>query len=211
MENILKIRNLNFLGLIDYPDLDFKSAETVFITGASGCGKSSLLSILNATKQQSSGQIYYRDDDITSLDVIAYRKQVLLAPQQVYLLNSSIMDNYKFYYDMRDEPCPSDEKIRDYLKLCVTPFSPEDDCNNLSGGEKQRVFLSIFLSFAREILLLDEPTSALDHNTADVFFASLKTHCKKNGITPIIVCHSPELAEKHGSRIIKLEGGTSND
>lgn len=197
-------KGLTFENFIKYPEISIEENSFTFITGKSGCGKSSYLKMLNFTALPSDGKIYFCGKDLTELSPIDYRRQVMLAPQQVFLTEGNIRDNFDFYYGMREKEPLSNVEIAEALKVCCTDFPLTADCSLLSGGERQRVFLSIFVSCMPKVLLLDEPTAALDEKTSNELFTSLKNYCREHSITVVCVCHNNELAEKYGDSIIRL-------
>ncbi len=204
MECLFRTSNLEFIGKIRYPNLEIPTETFAFLTGESGCGKSSLLRILNGSVKESSGEIFYRETQIKDLEIISHRRECVLVPQEVFLVEGSIRDNFKFYYDSREEQLISDEVICKFLRICELDFPPENDCSRFSGGEKQRLFLAIFLSFGAKTLLLDEVTSSLDINSARAVLSNIKEFCKKERISAISVCHSEELTAEFSELTIKL-------
>ncbi len=207
MSLIVETRGLEFLDLLRYPDLAIEENKTTFILGESGCGKSTLLRLLNATLLPSAGEIFYRGKNVRQLEVLPYRRKVLLASQDVYLFDGSIRENFDAYYQLREDPPIGEEDIRRFLSLCCLDFELNTPCGRLSGGERQRVFLAICISFGFDLLLLDEPTSALDEKTARQLMTNLKDYISAQGKTLAAVSHSRELAEAFGDRIILLEKG----
>ncbi len=201
---LITVNRLNFLDIICYPKIEIEENVFTFISGESGCGKSSLLKILNRLILPKEGEIFYKDCDIYKQDVISYRKKVMLVSQEVFLLDKSIEENFIFYYESREESVISKEKMSEFLNICQIDMSLDTPCTNLSGGEKQRVFLAICLSFCPEVLLLDEPTSALDEKTSINLLTSIKQFCFTSNITPIAVCHSDFLVNKFADRVIRL-------
>lgn len=197
-------KGLTFENFIKYPEISIEENSFTFITGKSGCGKSSYLKMLNFTALPSDGKIYFCGKDLTELSPIDYRRQVMQAPQQVFLTEGNIRDNFDFYYGMREKEPLSNVEISEALKVCCADFPLTADCSLLSGGERQRVFLSIFISCMPKVLLLDEPTAALDEKTSNELFTSLKKYCREHSITVVCVCHNLELAEKYGNSIIRL-------
>lgn len=197
-------KGLTFENFIKYPEISIEENSFTFITGKSGCGKSSYLKMLNFTALPSDGKIYFCGKDLTELSPIDYRRQVMLAPQQVFLTEGNIRDNFDFYYGMREKEPLSNVEIAEALKVSCADFPLTADCSLLSGGERQRVFLSIFVSCMPKVLLLDEPTAALDEKTSNELFTSLKNYCREHSITVVCVCHNNELVEKYGDSIIRL-------
>ena len=66
----------------------------------------------------------------------------------------------------------------------------------MSGGERQRVYIGIFLSFNPKVLMLDEPTSALDDENSEIVIKNVLDYCKDQGITVIVVSHDKQLTDK---------------
>jgi len=204
MNAILSASGLKFKNLIEYPPIEIPAGKATFITGESGSGKSTLLRLFNATASPSAGAILFQGRDLSGMNTVALRREVLLASQNVFLFDGTIRENFEQFYDYRDEKCPGEAEISGYLSLCCADFPPDARCETLSGGEKQRVFLAIHLSLSPKVLMLDEPTSALDEGTANRLFTQLKGHCAEKGITWIVVCHDQKLVEAYADDIIRL-------
>ena len=205
MEILQSQRGLQFIPTITYPDIAITEGKFTFLTGESGCGKSTYLRLLNATVLPIAGNIQYRGAAIDiGMDIIEYRRKVVLTPQEVYLFDGTIETNFRNYYKMREESVPERAKMQEFLRVCCSLYPLDTLCDTLSGGERQRVFMAIFLSFNPEVLLLDEPTSALDEQTAKRMLTNLKSHCKTQDITVVAVCHSDELVRQFADIQIDL-------
>jgi ATPase components of various ABC-type transport systems, contain duplicated ATPase len=100
---------------------------------------------------------------------------------------------------------PSDDEITSLLSNFNLDFTPDSGTQTLSGGEKQRLYLSIFLSFKPRVLLLDEPTSALDDTTGKAVLAGIILFCKENGMELTAISHNKDLAEMFSENTIHLE------
>lgn len=205
MDIILSAKNLSFRNIIKYPDIDIKRGRTVFICGESGCGKSTLLRLLNGTLSADSGEIKYNGETIDSLDTVTLRKEVLLVSQTVFLFDETIKSNFIKFYQYRDLLPPPDEQIKKYLNLCCTQLQLDERCDTMSGGERQRVFIAICLSFLPKVLMLDEPTSALDEKTGRNLLHNIKQFCKENEITLIVVSHDKSLVDAFADEKIMLK------
>ena len=201
------LQNVSFKDIIDYQDIEITAGGTTFIFGDSGSGKSTLLKLLNGVQSVSAGKIFYQDKDIESYDPIELRGEVLLASQFVYLFDKSIRENFHEYYGYRNRENISDDKMIEYLELCSASFSLDINCSTMSGGERQRVYIAICLSFLPKVLMLDEPTSALDDYNANTLMANIKAFCQQSDISLLVVSHSKSLADAFADRIINLEGG----
>ncbi len=204
--HILSLRNAVYRSVTVFPSIDIEYNSVTFVTGPSGSGKSTLLRLFNGTLSPSQGQVFYCGKDIEQIDAIALRRQVLLAGQQVYLFSGSIEENFNMYYEYLGLDKPKPKAIEEYLAICQGPFASEALCDTMSGGERQRVYLAICLSFMPKVLMLDEPTSALDEQTARDVIKNIRTHCKKNEITLLVVSHDKEIVKLYADHVIELKG-----
>ena len=210
MDNIiLETRNLSFRDTIHYQDISIVKDKVNFIVGRSGSGKSTLLRLFNGTLTPSAGEIFYAGDSLLEMDTIELRKKVSLISQSVYLFDSSIRDNFIQFYEYRGLPAPTNEMILKFLKLSQIDFPLDKDCTTMSGGERQRVYIAIFLSFLPKVLMLDEPTSALDKDNGFNVIKNVINFCKEKEITVIIISHDNNLTETFGENIVAI-GGNNN-
>lgn len=203
--DIISVSQVVFQSMIRYPDIKIAKGKTTFIHGPSGCGKSTLLKLINGTISPDSGKILYNDNNIENIDTIKLRREILLVSQSIYLFADTIEENFNKYYEYRDRTIPSKETIKKFLRICSAEFPLETRCETMSGGERQRVYIAIFLSFMPEVIMLDEPTSALDNTSSDAMMKNIKDFCTNNEMTTVIVSHYLTLAEKYGDYIIALE------
>lgn len=187
---------------IHYPDFRIYETEMTFLTGPSGSGKTTLFKLLNGTLTPTSGTLLFRSSPLSEIPTSDLRKEILLVGQSAFLFDGTIFQNYAEYYRYLGCSTPSRDSILRYLEVCCAPFLPEQDCLNLSGGERHRVFASIYLSLHPRVLLLDEPTGALDHDNSLCFIKSLRSYCSENGITPILISHDSGLLETFGSQVL---------
>ena len=201
------LKNVNYKDILKYPDIEIPSDVATFICGESGSGKSTLLKLLNGVLSPSDGQISYLHTALENYGPIPLRQEVLLVSQSVYLFDKSIKNNFDEYYNYRNLDALSESQIRKYLDICSINISLDSMCHILSGGERQRVFIAINLSYQPRVLMMDEPTSALDNKNANVLIENIKTYCKENNITLIVVSHDKTIAEKYADNIINLSEG----
>lgn len=203
--DIISASQVVFQSMIRYPDIKIAKGKTTFIHGPSGCGKSTLLKLINGTISPDSGEILYKDNNINNIDTIKLRREILLVGQSVFLFTGTIEQNFKKYYEYRDHDVPAKYEMERFLKICCADFPLGTRCETMSGGERQRVYIAIFLSFMPEVLMLDEPTSALDNTSSDIMMSNIKNFSKDNEMTTVVVSHYLPLAEKYGDNIIALE------
>lgn len=203
--SLFQLSNVTFKDIITYPLIKINENKTTFISGKSGSGKSTLLKLLNTSISPDHGEILYQDKLITEYDTIQLRREIMLVSQSVYLFDDTIRNNFKDFFSYRDLPVPSDATILEYLNLCIADFPLDSNCRDMSGGERQRIFIAICLSFMPKVLMLDEPTSALDEQTAIKLLENLKTYCSHNKIALIVITHDKTLAQKYEDESIILD------
>lgn len=191
-----------------YPAMAFEAGGFYFFQGPSGSGKSTYFKLLNGMLKPIFGEVFYQEKPLSFYDILDYRKEVLLVPQEVFLWEGSIADNFAQYYSHRNETTPSTEIMEEFLALCHAPFTPDTPCQILSGGERQRVFLALFTSMAKKVLLLDEPTAALDTVLARHVLQSLKAYGKDHDLTILTISHHESLVQELGDRVITIGGAS---
>lgn len=206
--NIIESNNLSFQNMIMYSDIVIPRGKVTFITGESGSGKSTLLKLINTTLPQSSGKISYNGKDTLEWDSIKLRQEISLISQSVFLFPGTIKDNFIQFYEYRGLQYPTDDVIHEFLRLCCITFHLDKDCSTMSGGERHRVYIAIFLSFEPKVIMLDEPTSALDHKNTMNMIENIIMFSKEKNITIIIISHDKDLIEKYAQNhiVLKKEG-----
>lgn len=207
MKTMFTLKQVHFRNRITYPDLTLPAGQTTFICGPSGCGKTTLLKLLNGIISPDSGCICYNGKPLEEYDPIELRREVLLVSQTHYLFPATIRENFHLFHSYRDSAAPTDAQIQSCLSCAAVSLPLDKSCSTLSGGEAQRVFLAVNLSFLPKVLMLDEPTSALDEANALRLVTNIKSFCAERGCTLIIVSHSKAI-NSFADNVILLGGGT---
>jgi len=204
-EVLFQTENLGYNNIIKYDDVTIPKGKVTFISGESGTGKSTLLKLLNGILTSSSGRIIYEGRDLSEFDTIELRKRVSLVSQDVFLFDTTIEQNFIRFYEYRDQSPPGTDEMKRFLALCGVPLSLDKDCTTMSGGERQRVYIAIFLSFLPKVIMLDEPTSALDQKNSGIVLENIISFCKKNDMTIIIVSHDQALKDRFAEQNIVIK------
>lgn len=200
MKNTLfSLRNISVRDGLAYPDTDIHAHSLTVVTGRSGCGKSTMLALLNGTLEPERGTVYYKGKDIQKTHPLELRHEIILVPQKIWLFPASIEENFREFYRLLERPQPHAQEIRSMLDKLGIDKDLDTACTELSGGERHRVYLAVCLSLKPEVLLLDEPTAALDHENARKLAKLLKQYSEKQSI--VMVCHDQSLFEYADSRI----------
>jgi ABC-type Mn2+/Zn2+ transport system ATPase subunit len=189
IDNIKILNNVSF----NIPTYQFTS-----IMGPNGSGKSSILKILI-------GELLPINGTVTSIpnNLIAYIPQTLSDPP--FLLVSEIIN-----LGMRLRKISKKNKLaiaHGISKECGIELLLDRKFESLSGGEKQRVWLSFCLAQDKEIILLDEPLSSIDHHSREDFHKTLQKISRKSK-TLLLVTHDNDLSVKYSDKIIYMRNGS---
>jgi lipoprotein-releasing system ATP-binding protein len=200
-------------------DLSINEGEMVSIVGASGVGKSTLLYILGALDRPTSGEVFFDEIDIFSLNedsLAAFRNETVgfvfqfhhLLPEFTALENvmmpglilrsqkSKVRSQYKEIHKKA-------ERLLDEMGLTARSGHRPGE---LSGGEQQRVAVARALLLEPKIVLGDEPTGNLDTQTGDELFNLLVELNKEKGMTFIIVTHNESLSKRCHRTLRMVDG-----
>ena len=194
-------------------DIDFEvhTGDVISVIGASGSGKSTLLRCLNLLEMPSSGEIYYRDENILARGVNApkYRAKVGMVFQNFNLFNNmTVLENCIVGQTdvLKRSKAEAAETAMFYLeKVGMTPYINARP-RQLSGGQKQRVAIARALSMNPEVLLFDEPTSALDPEMVGEVLAVMK-QLATEGMTMLVVTHEMGFAREVSNRVVYMNEG----
>ncbi|KAF4625656.1 hypothetical protein G7Y89_g12507 [Cudoniella acicularis] len=183
-------------------NLSVKPGQYIALVGASGCGKSTTIALLERFYDPLVGGIYVDGKEISSLNINDYRSFVALVSQEPTLYQGTIRENVLLGADRPDVPDSEIEfacreaNIYDFIMSLPDGFSTVVGSKGsmLSGGQKQRVAIARALLRDPKILLLDEATSALDSESEHVVQAALDKAAK--GRTTIAVAHRLSTIQK---------------
>ncbi len=187
--------------------LEFPAGKVTCLIGPSGSGKSTLLRCLNRLWEPPAGTVFLDGADITSLDVLALRRQVGMLFQSPALFDGTVADNVAFGPTLRGESL-SDDRIGDLLEMAgLSRAMAAKSSDELSGGEAQRAALARALANEPEALLLDEPTSALDPAATRQVEESILRLRDALGLTVVWVSHSVEQVTRVADTMALLADG----
>ena len=191
-------------------DLEVSAGETLAIVGQSGSGKSTLLSLLAGLDQPSQGTIQIGPATISALnqeELARFRAKSLgIVFQQFHLMSSlTALENVGLPLEIARDP-DFQAKAEEALKEVGLAHRQNHWPAQLSGGEKQRVAIARALVVKPKLLLADEPSGSLDTRTGKQVMDALFSLSRAQGMTLILVTHSPELAARC-DRICRLEEG----
>lgn len=203
-ENIVKSYNGN--EVLKGVSLEIDDGGFVVITGASGSGKSTFMSILSGLERADGGFVSYDGEvitDKTEAQLTEFRRRKIgFIFQQYYLLSHlSVANNVKMGAYLAGngdyETIISAVGLGDKLK---------SKPSQLSGGEQQRVCIARALAKNPEVLFLDEPTGALDEKTGREVLDYIARLKRERGFTVIMVTHNLNIAEM-ADTVVKMNSG----
>lgn len=172
-------------------DLEIAAGEVVVLLGPSGSGKSTLLNIMGGLDRATSGQLFFKDTELTALDdadLTAYRRRHVGFVFQFFNLVPSLTayENVALVTEIAERPMEPNEALALVGLESRTHHFPAE----LSGGEQQRVAIARAISKQPEVLLCDEPTGALDSHTGTRVIEALLAINAKLGTTTLIITHN---------------------
>ena len=171
------------------------------ILGTSGCGKTTLLSLLGGLDSASKGKIFFNGKDIAEKGLENHRRNHVSFIFQAYNLIDYMtpLENVKLTSKLPPEPILE--------KMGLTKEEMNRNVLQLSGGQQQRVAIARALASEAPIILADEPTGNLDEDTAISNMRNLEESVHHLNKCAIIVTHSNEVA-KRADVVFQLKRGT---
>ena len=191
--------------------LSFRESEFVAILGHSGSGKTTLLSIISGLDFAKSGDIYFKDKEITRKNISAFRRNdVSIVFQQYNLINYlTAFENVMLAMTETDNKLPKDKAAIAYNLLDrfgIVKTKADRLVGQLSGGEQQRVSIARALASNVDLIFADEPTGNLDTATEEEIIDIFKQLAHDFGKTIIVVTHSNAVSEMSDQRVLLKDG-----
>ena len=186
---------------------DIFAGEFVVILGASGSGKSTLLNIIGGIDKPTSGQVIYKNVDIstfTEKELTNYRRTSVGFVFQFYNLipDLTASENIQLARELSPNPLPLEELLQGIDMMDRADHFPAQ----LSGGQQQRVAIARGLAKNPDVLLCDEPTGALDVSTGIQVLELLKNFNQKYNKTVMIITHNSSIGEI-ANRVLYIKDG----
>jgi cell division transport system ATP-binding protein len=209
-ENVTKVYDPNVVALRDVSFV-IEKGEFVFIVGASGSGKSTMIRLLLKELEPTGGRIFVGGRDLGRLmgsKVPLLRRNVGCVFQDFKLLpNRTAAENVAYALKVQGESRSSiRNKVPEVLALVGLADKMNSLPDELSGGEQQRVSIARAVVNHPPLLICDEPTGNLDPDTS-VGIMQLLYRINRAGTTILMVTHDREMVDKMRKRVIALEGG----
>ena len=218
MSVLLKLKNVNLkyetnkkpISVLKGINLTSKTDETISVVGESGSGKTSLIMLIAGLEKATSGNIFFKDQDISKLseDEVSEirRKHIGIIFQSFYLIpNYTAVENVALTLELNKFNKPV-EQAKELLERFGLKQRFYNLPSQLSGGEQQRVAIARAIAMKPELILADEPTGNLDSENSKMIADILFKFAKEEKSSLIIVTHDTKLASR-AKRTIKIKDG----
>ena len=212
---LIQIRNLvktfGMHTVLQGVNMEVQKGDLKVVMGPSGCGKSTLLRCLNRLVEPTSGEIYFRGENIVgpNVNLRELRQNIGFVFQQFALYRHlTVLDNVSLgLRKLRGlKRAEADEKAVAQLKYLDMEAHWNKYPAQISGGQKQRVAIARALAMDPAVVVFDEPTSALDpvmvREVAELF-----TRLNREGVTMLCVTHDLTLASQISEKVVFLDRG----
>lgn len=196
---------------VEHVSFQVQEGELITILGTSGCGKTTLMKMVNRLYEPTSGVIKVFGENVMEIDPVQLRRKIGYVIQQVGLFpHMTVEKNIAVVPEILGW---DKEKIHSRVEelLALVNLDPTSYCqrypSQLSGGQQQRVGLARALAANPSIMLLDEPFGAIDAINRTKLQDELLAIHKKGGLTCLFVTHDVTEALKLGTRILVMNQG----
>ncbi|HEY4027925.1 MAG TPA: ABC transporter ATP-binding protein [Candidatus Dormibacteraeota bacterium] len=190
-------------------DLDLAPGETVALVGATGCGKTTLATLVPRLYDVTEGRVTLDGVDVRDFSLRSLRAQVGMAFEDPILFSASVHENL-----VMGRPITSDADLRRAIAVARAEFVWDlpwgletrvgEQGYSLSGGQRQRLALARAVLGAPRVLILDDPLSAVDVHTEREIEEALASVL--DGVTALVVVHRPSTLAL-ADRVALLEDG----
>ena len=196
--------------LIDF-NLEIPEGEFLTVIGRSGCGKTTMLRMINGLHTPDSGRVLVQEKNVAETDLIALRRSIGYVIQNKGLFPHMTVSENITYVPVISGKKDKLENRRLAVRLLKTVGLPEEMADRypleLSGGQQQRVGIAIALAADANILLMDEPFGALDEITKRAMQNEMLSLQKQLHMTIVFITHDIQEAMKLGDRVLVMEKG----
>lgn len=197
--------------IIEDFNLSIKEGEFLTVVGSSGCGKTTLLKMVNGLIIPDKGQVLVKGKCTQEVNLIELRRNIGYAIQgSVLFPHMTVEENIAYVPNLWNKKNKSKTKsaIDKWMKI----VGLEKDLlkrypSELSGGQQQRVGIARALAASPDILLMDEPFGAVDEITRSSLQDEIIRIQKKANITVIFITHDIREALKLGTKVLVMDNG----
>lgn len=216
----ISFKNVNFTfddatyPLLKNISFDIKAGETIAIVGKTGCGKSTVVHILERLLEYTDGSILIDGVELKDINKKHLRSHIGIVLQDPFLYNKNIFDNVKISAPNKTKEEVYNATMMAHVHNDILNFDKKYETIvgekgvTLSGGQKQRLAIARMLILNKPVIIFDDSLSAVDTETDKAIRSSLKKMGRE--ITTIIITHRITTA-KEADKIIVLDNGCVAD
>lgn len=215
MEEVIRFDNIKKIygekTIIEDFSLSIEKGEFLTIIGSSGCGKTTILKMINGLIKPESGKVFIKNKNIDEEDIINLRRNIGYSIQGSILFpHMTVEENIAYVPNLLNKK--DKEKTKKAVIKWMNIVGLDEDMlerypNELSGGQQQRVGIARALAASPDILLMDEPFGAVDEITRGQLQEEIANIHRKTGITIVFVTHDISEAIKLGTKILVMDNG----
>lgn len=191
--------------------LEIEQGEFLTVIGRSGCGKTTMLKLINGLLMPDQGEIIVEGKSLRKTDLIALRRSIGYVIQNRGLFPHMTVEKNITYVPVISGKKNRAENHQLALRLMETvgldPAMLKRYPSELSGGQQQRVGIARALAANPHILLMDEPFGALDEITRQTMQDEILKLQKELKLTIVFITHDIREAMKLGDRVLVMDGG----
>lgn len=197
--------------VIEGLNLSIEKGEFVTMIGSSGCGKTTVLKMVNGLILPTSGDIFVDGENIRNKDLTKLRRNIGYAIQgSVLFPHMTVEQNISYVPNLLNKR--DKEKTKKAVLKWMKIVGLSEDLKHrypseLSGGQQQRVGIARALAASPDILLMDEPFGAVDEITRGQLQTELKQIHDQTGITIMFITHDISEALKLGTKVLVMNDG----
>lgn len=216
VDRLFEVKNISFSydGEKIFSDISFSidKGDVLCILGPNGTGKTTLIKCLNGLHETDSGEISINGNNIKKLSFREISKHIGYIPQShvpsfPFRVFDVVLMGRAPYLNLTDAPKEEDKEIAlEALGTLGIEYLKDKEYTNLSGGERQLVFLARVLCQKPDILILDEPTSHLDFGN-QIRLLEIIENLSKSGLSIIMSSHFPDHAFLSSTKVAIMKDG----
>jgi len=197
--------------VVDSVSFSVRSGEIIALVGPNGSGKSTIIKTIASVHRQSAGSIFVDRKNIGTIDPVDLAKMIGYVPQHfTYTLYSTVFETVLLGRRQHIKWAVSDEelsRVQQSLDALEMGQMAGMYMDQLSGGERQKVFIARALAQDPSIFVFDEPTSALDIRYQIEVMETMRNITRERGTGMIIAVHDLNLAYRYADTVLVLNHG----